>query len=82
MHLDSLEKMNLAERANFLTEQERSRYQDEIRKLKKELFEKDGELEIQNLKNNELVKTTKELNNIISSLNEQSLKKKEKCLFI
>jgi len=61
-----------------LTENERSKYQEEIRKLKQDLSDKEGNLDILNLKIDELVKSNKDLQSINDGLNDQLLKRKEK----
>lgn len=61
-----------------LTENERKKYQDEIRKLKQDLSDKEGNLDILNLKIDELTKSNKDLQSINEGLNEQLLKRKEK----
>ena len=76
MHLENLEKMDLVEKANFLTDQERSKYQEEIKKLKNEIFERESQ--ILSLKVDEFSKNNKDLNKTISEMNEQMAKKKEK----
>jgi len=78
MHLENLEKMDLVDKANFLTDQERSKYQEEIKRLKNEIFEKESQIDILNLKTDELTKSNKDLNRTIESLNVQMVKKKEK----
>jgi len=77
-HLESLENMGLTDKANFLTEQERSKYQEELRKIKIELYDREGQIDINELKIEELTKTNKALNKTIDELNEQMLKKREK----
>lgn len=78
MHFENLEKMDLVDKANFLTDQERSKYQEEIKRLKNELFDREGQLDIFQLKIDELNKNNSDLNKTINILNEQMSKKKEK----
>lgn len=78
MHLENLEKMDLVEKANFLTDQERSKYQEEIKKLKNEVYERESQIDILNLKVEELSKNNKDLTRTIDCLNEQMAKKREK----
>ena len=67
-----------SENIAHMQENERSKFQDEIRKLKQELSEKEGNLDILNLKVDELTKSNKDLVNINEGLNEQLIKRKEK----
>lgn len=78
MHLESLEKMDLVEKANFLTDQERSKYQEEMKRLKNDLFDRESQIDILNLKVDELSKNNRDLNKTIDSLNEQIIRKREK----
>ncbi len=77
-HLENLEKMDLVEKANFLTDQERSKYQEEIKRLKNVIFDHESQIDIFSLKVDELNKSNKDLNKTIESLNEQMKKKREK----
>jgi len=61
-----------------LTENERLKFQGEIRKLKQELSDKEGNLDILNLKIEELTKSNKDLQSINEGLNDQLHKRKEK----
>lgn len=78
IHLENLEKMDLVEKANFLTDQERTKYQEEIKRLKNDLFERESQIDILSLKGDQLSKNNKDLNKTIESLNVQMTKKREK----
>ncbi len=61
-----------------LTENERQKFQEEIRRLRQDLSEKEGNLDIFNLKIDELKKSNKDLQSINDGLNDQLTKRKEK----
>lgn len=61
-----------------LSDNERLKFQEEIRKLKQDLSDKEGNLDILNLKIDELTKSNRDLQSINEGLNDQLLKRKEK----
>ena len=64
--------------SSFLTEEERQKYQNEIRKLRNEVNDKEGNLDILNLKIDELIKSNRDLTLINEDLSEQLIKRKDK----